>query len=68
MKNITYLVERIQNSDMSDSDKNMLVAILAEEKTDYTSFILTLLKTLGVAKDVLEKFDLDIGELIDKIL
>jgi len=53
---------------MSYGDKEILIAILKEEKTDYTGFLIAFSKIVGVASDVFGKFDLDVGELIDKLL
>lgn len=53
---------------MSDQDKEILVAILKEDKTDYTGFVIAFSKIVGVAEDIFEKFNIDIGELIDKLL
>lgn len=53
---------------MSGQDKEILVAILREDKTDYTGFVIAFSKIVGVAGDIFEKFDIDIGELIDRLL
>ena len=67
MKNIKTVIDSIKRSNLSPEDKAILVAILSEDKTDYTGFIIALAKIMGVASEVFEKFDIDIGELIDKI-
>lgn len=41
---------------------------IKRRKTDYTGFLIAFSKIVGVASDVFKKFDLDVGELIDKLL
>lgn len=67
MKNLEILIQKIQKSNLSIEDKNELITLLEDKNTDYSIFIVTVLKTLGLAADVFKKFDIDIGELIDKI-
>jgi hypothetical protein len=68
MKKIETIIDSIKKCNMSYGDKEILIAILKEEKTDYTGFLIAFSKIVGVASDVFGKFDLDVGELIDKLL
>lgn len=68
MKNIETIIDSIKKCNMSGQDKEILVAILREDKTDYTGFVIAFSKIVGVAGDIFEKFDIDIGELIDRLL
>lgn len=66
MKDYITLTDKIRKSNLSVEDKSVLINLLQDNKTDHSTFVSSLLKTLGVAKEVFEMFDIDIGDLIDK--
>jgi hypothetical protein len=63
MEKTEILIQHIQESNLSDSDKEMLTSILKEDNIDYTKFINTFLTICKVGKDYLKLFDIDIGDL-----
>lgn len=56
------LIENIQNSNLSESDKQTLIDILSKDDVDINSFILCLLKILQLGSTILKVFDIDIGD------
>lgn len=68
MDNIKYLVDRINNSNLSDDDKKNLINALNGDKPDWKTFLPLFYEVLSLSKEILEQFDIDIGELIKEML
>lgn len=65
------LIEKIQQSNLAQADQELLIEILKNSKGNYTKFLSVFLGMIGLgqkAVSVLKLFDIDIDELIDKLL
>jgi len=67
MKNTDALIEKIQKCNLQKKDKKALLKILQTNEPDHSKFIETLLKILSVGSKITDLFDVDIGEILDKI-
>jgi hypothetical protein len=55
---IKILIEKIENSDFTDQEKQLLIKKIT--KSDYVGFATTLITILKVSKEVLKFFDIDL--------
>lgn len=60
--NIKSLIERIKESNLSESDKNTLIEKLDITTPDIPGFTRSLIAILKVSKDLLRLFDIDLGD------
>lgn len=60
--NIQSLIERIQESDLSDSDKKILIEKLDRATPDIPGFLSSLVTVLKVSKEILKLFDIDLWD------
>lgn len=60
--NIHELIDRIRKSDLSETDKNILIEKLSGNEPDIPGFNDALIVILKVSKEVLKFFDIDIGD------
>lgn len=62
MTDIQFLIQRIQQCNLSEDDKQRLISILEEQSPDMNQFLLTFFNIIKVGKECLKLFDIDIGE------
>ena len=63
MEKIELLINNIKQCNLSQADKDTLIAILKEENVDYDKFLTTFFNLFKVGKECLKLFDVDIGDL-----
>lgn len=56
----TTLIARIKESNLAQSDKELLINILTDDSKDYDSFIKALIDILKLSKVALKLFDIDL--------
>jgi hypothetical protein len=69
MKNSNKLIEKLEQTDLSDEDKELLKQSLIAG--GWQKFLLTLFKVFSISKEILDSFGVglkDIKEIIDKFL
>jgi hypothetical protein len=66
MKNTKQLIDKINDCNLSNEDKNHLIEILNNKTASKTKFVVEFLKIIGISKRVFDAFDIDIGHFIDK--
>jgi hypothetical protein len=57
--NIHTLIERIKESDLSESDKKVLIEKLDRAKPDIPGFVSSLITILKISNEVLKLFDIN---------
>lgn len=60
--NIENLIERIKESDLSESDKAILIEKLDRATPDIPGFANSLIMILKISKEVLKVFDIDLWD------
>jgi hypothetical protein len=60
--NVQDFIDRIRNSDLSETDKKILIEKLDRVEPDILGFSDALLVILKVTKEVLKFLDIDIGD------
>jgi hypothetical protein len=62
MKNYSELKKEIKNSNLSESNKKILIAKLSEENVDLNAFVIAFLNLLRLSATISKLFDIDIGD------
>lgn len=61
MDNISYLIKKIEESNLTSSDKEILIKKLNRKNPDIEGFLRKFLLICEISKEVLEYFEIDIG-------
>jgi hypothetical protein len=61
--NIQNLIDNIKKSNLSETDKQLLLEKLENENPDINGFLELFFKIFRVSSTILELFDIDIGNL-----
>jgi hypothetical protein len=64
----THLKQCIQECNLSEEEKKVLIELLDNKSANYSTFILTFLKIVGLSKKAFDVFGIDIRDWLDKFL
>lgn len=62
MDKYKQLIDNIEQSNLSDEDKNLLINKLKSKDLDLNDFLKSIFSILNLSKELLKLFDLDIGD------
>lgn len=62
MDKYQLLIKKIEQTNLSDKDKKLLIGILKEDDIDLNKFAKTFLTVLKIGKELLKLLDFEIGD------
>ncbi|MCU4188107.1 hypothetical protein M9Q43_02870 [Flavobacterium sp. HXWNR29] len=62
MDKYKQLIDNIEQSNLSDEDKDLLINKLKSKDLDLNDFLKSIFSILNLSKELLKLFDLDIGD------
>lgn len=68
MNNINTLITNINKSNLSDADKKQLLTALEGAGSNWQNFLIQFYEVFSISKEILDQFDVDIGEVIKNML